>query len=91
MLGAVHGRLDCKRMSFLSELKRRKVLRAGSAYFVIVWVAIQVVDVLGPGLGLPDWVLTPVIICSIIGLPIVLVPSQQPRKPKSRDTTLTTF
>ncbi len=73
MLGLVNGRLGCTRMSFLSELKRRKVLRTGGGFLVAVWVAIQVVDVVGPELGLPDWVLTTVIVCSIIGLPIVLV------------------
>jgi TolB-like protein len=60
-------------MPFLTELKRRKVLRAGGAYLVAVWVLIQVVDVVGPGLGAPDWILTVVIVCSVIGLPIVLV------------------
>lgn len=59
-------------MSFLTELKRRHVFRAGGAYLVAVWVLLQITDVVAPALGLPGWVLTAEIVLAIVGLPIVL-------------------
>ena len=59
-------------MSLLTELKRRNVFRAGGAYLIAVWIALQVTDVVGPALGMPGWVLTAEIVLAIIGLPIVL-------------------
>ena len=42
-------------MSFIDELKRRKVLRVAAAYMVIAWVLIQVAATLEQTLELPDW------------------------------------
>lgn len=41
-------------MSFLQELKRRNVLRVGLAYLVASWLLLQVLDVIGEILQLPD-------------------------------------
>ena len=59
-------------MNFLSELKRRRVFRTGGAYLVAVWVILQVIDVVGPAVGLPDWTMTAGVIAAAVGLPVVL-------------------
>jgi TolB-like protein len=41
-------------MSLFEELKRRNVFRVGAAYLVIAWLLLQVLDVVGPILNLPD-------------------------------------
>jgi len=41
-------------MSFISELKRRNVVRVGVAYIVASWLLLQVTDVLTSVLGLPE-------------------------------------
>lgn len=41
-------------MQFLTELKRRNVFRVAAAYLVTSWLLLQVIDVVGPILGLPD-------------------------------------
>ena len=42
-------------ISFLSELKERKVLRVAVAYIVLTWIAIQVGETTFEALKLPDW------------------------------------
>jgi hypothetical protein len=42
-------------MSFFEELKRRNVIRVGIACVVAAWVLLQIFDVLGEILELPDW------------------------------------
>jgi TolB-like protein len=42
-------------MSFIEELKRRNVFRVGIAYAVGAWVLLQIFDVVGEILELPDW------------------------------------
>jgi TolB-like protein/Tfp pilus assembly protein PilF len=42
-------------MSFFEELKRRNVFRVGAAYAVAAWVLLQVLDVVGEILELPQW------------------------------------
>ena len=60
-------------MSFLGEIKRRKVFQVGAVYAVVAWLAIQVITSIETPLGLPDWVDTLVIVLLAIGLPITLV------------------
>lgn len=61
--------------AFVHELRRRRVCRALTTYCVAFWLVCQVVEILSPQLGLPDWTLRFVIIQGIIGLPIALVVS----------------
>ena len=42
-------------MSLFNELRRRNVFRVGIAYAVVAWLLMQVVDVVSPILGLPEW------------------------------------
>jgi TolB-like protein len=43
------------RMTFLEELRRRRVFRVGIAYVVAAWILLQVLDVIGEILELPPW------------------------------------
>jgi len=60
-------------MSFFKELKRRNVIRVGAAYLILGWVLLQVADVVGPILVLPDWVAKLVLLLLGLGFPVVLV------------------
>ena len=60
-------------MSFLSELKRRNVIRVATVYAVGTWLVLQVVDVLAGILSLPDWTLRFVLLIAALGFPFVLV------------------
>ncbi|MGH8223416.1 MAG: hypothetical protein ACREQZ_10630 [Woeseiaceae bacterium] len=42
-------------MSFFAELRRRNVFRVSIAYAVAAWLILQVIDVVAPLLGLPEW------------------------------------
>jgi tetratricopeptide (TPR) repeat protein len=57
---------------FIGELRRRNVLRVGAAFLIGGWVALQVFDILGPALGLPDWTIIAVAVLIVTGLPISL-------------------
>ena len=54
-------------MSFLAELKRRNVLRVLIAYLAGAWLLLQIADVVLPRLGVPDRVLTILIIVVAVG------------------------
>ena len=58
---------------FVSELKRRNVFRVGAAYAVVSWLVLQVVDLVFPRLGFPDWAITLVLILLLIGFPVALI------------------
>lgn len=62
-----------ERPSFLYELKRRKVVRAGIVYGAVAWAVVQAADVFVPALNLPAWVLTAVALVALLGLPLALV------------------
>lgn len=60
-------------MGLFQELRRRKVTRVAAVYVVTAWVLLQIVDVVGDPLGLPDWFAKVVIVLLAIGLPIALI------------------
>jgi eukaryotic-like serine/threonine-protein kinase len=60
-------------MSFLDELKRRRVFRAAAVYAATAFVLWQAADIAIPALHLPGWLLTAVVALTIIGLPVALV------------------
>jgi TolB-like protein len=59
--------------SLFSELKRRNVFRVGIAYIVVAWLIVQVLDVMLPTFGAPDWVQKVLILIVGLGLPISLL------------------
>lgn len=60
-------------MSFLGEIKRRKVFQVAAVYAVMAWLIIQVIDVINDPLKLPEWLDTVVIVLLAVGFPIAMV------------------
>ena len=60
-------------MSFIEELKRRNVFRAGIAYAAVAWLLIQVADTVFPAYGLPASGLTILITVLAVGFVPVIV------------------
>jgi adenylate cyclase len=58
---------------FLAELKRRRVYRVAIVYAAVAFVIWQIAEIAVPGLNLPDWTLTFVILVTFLGFPIALV------------------
>lgn len=60
-------------MSFFAELKRRNVFRVGIAYAVAAWIILQLTDVIGEIMELPDWGGKLILLLLIAGFPIALI------------------
>ena len=60
-------------VSFLNELKERKVLRVAIAYIVVAWIVMQVGEVTFEALKMPVWAQSLLVIFSLLGFPIALV------------------
>ena len=59
-------------MSFINELKRRNVFRAGAAYVILSWLVLQVADVILNNITAPAWVFRVLLLFLAAGLPFVL-------------------
>ena len=59
--------------SFFTELKRRNVYRVGIAYAIASWLVLQVIDVVEPIIGVPEWVPKLILVLLALGLPLVLI------------------
>lgn len=59
--------------SFVGELRRRNVLRAGALYVAAVWALAQGIAQLGPSFGMPDWGTRWFVIAAIVGFPFWIV------------------
>jgi TolB-like protein len=60
-------------VSFLGEIKRRKVFQVAAVYLVVAWLIMQVVDVVSGPLLLPDWFARVVILLLAAGFPVALI------------------
>ncbi len=60
------------RPSFLEELRRRKVVRAGSVYAAVAFATVEAADLVFPRLLLPDWSVTLVIALALAGMPLTV-------------------
>ncbi len=60
-------------MSFLGEIKRRKVFKVAAVYAVMAWLVIQIIDVINEPLQLPERLDTVVIVLLAVGFPIAMV------------------
>jgi Tol biopolymer transport system component len=60
-------------MSFLGEIKRRKVFKVAAVYAVMAWLIIQIIDVINEPLQLPERLDTIVIVLLAVGFPIAMV------------------
>ena len=58
--------------SFLYELKKRHVYRAAVAYAAVIFVVLQVADLVLPPLDAPEWIFKMLVVSSLAGFPIVV-------------------
>ena len=58
---------------FFADLKRRKVFRAMGVYGAVAFGVIQVVDIILPRLGFPDWTVTFTVWLCVMGFPFAVV------------------
>jgi adenylate cyclase len=61
-----------KLSTWMSELRRRKVVRVAVVYLVVAWLLIQVAGATFEPLGLPTWSIRLVIVLVALGFPVVL-------------------
>ena len=59
--------------SFLSELKRRNVIRSAILYLGAVWALAQGISQLGPSCGAPEWATRWFLVAAAIGFPFAVV------------------
>lgn len=64
---------DNPKGTFFEELKRRNVFRVAIAFAIASWLILQIVDVVVPMLGLPEWVGKMVLLMLIVSFPIALI------------------
>jgi len=62
-----------KKLKLFEELKRRNVFRVGAAYAVAAWVLLQVFDVVGEILELPEWGGKLILAMLVVGFFIALI------------------
>ena len=60
-------------MSFVAELKQRKVFRVATVYLVVTWIAVQAASIALPAFDAPPWMLRVVILVLALGLPLTLI------------------
>jgi TolB-like protein len=60
-------------MSFIHEIRRRKVVRVALVYVATAFAVVQAADVMLPRMGVPDWAVSLVVALAVLGLPIALV------------------
>jgi len=60
-------------IQFWQELKRRKVLHVITVYAASAFVILELVDILAPSLGLPDWTLNLVLLLLCVGFVIAVI------------------
>ena len=60
-------------MSFLDELKRRKVFRVAASYAVVAFIIMQLVEILFPMFNFPQWTQQFTVIIVLLGFPIAVI------------------
>ena len=60
-------------MSFLDELKRRKVFRVAASYAVVAFIIMQLVEILFPMFIFPQWTQQFTVIIVLLGFPIAVI------------------
>ena len=60
-------------ISFLNELKERKVLRVAVAYIVVTWIVVQVGETTFEALMLPAWSNTLLVVLTMFGYPFAVI------------------
>jgi adenylate cyclase len=60
-------------MSFLAEMKRRRVGKVAIAYGAVAWAVTESASVVLPALYLPEWTVTLIVVFLLLGFPIAMV------------------
>ena len=60
-------------MSFIDELKRRKVFRVAASYAVVAFIIMQLVEILFPMFDFPQWTQQFIVIVILLGFPIAVI------------------
>jgi TolB-like protein/cytochrome c-type biogenesis protein CcmH/NrfG len=60
-------------MSFLAEIKRRRVGKVAIAYGAVAWGVTESASVVLPALGVPEWAMTFLVVFLLVGFPIAMV------------------
>jgi TolB-like protein/tetratricopeptide (TPR) repeat protein len=55
------------------DLRRRRVFQVAAIYAAGAWVLVQVADVVGPTINMPNWVMTAIVGFAIVGFPIAVI------------------
>lgn len=58
---------------FVTELRRRRVIRVCLVYMVASWVIIQVAQTTFPALLVPDWAVSFVVALCVLGFPVAII------------------
>lgn len=58
---------------FISELRRRRVVRLAVVYVIVAWIVIQAAATIFPALNVPAWGTSLVVVLALLGFPIALV------------------
>jgi TolB-like protein/Tfp pilus assembly protein PilF len=56
-----------------SDLRRRQVFQVAAIYATVAWAAVQVAETVTEALYMPGWVMTAIVIFSIIGFPVTVI------------------
>ncbi len=80
--------------NIVKQLKSRKVFRSLAIYAGFAFVLLQVCSIIIPGLFLPEWTMTFIIVLTIIGFPIIAIlswiyditPAEDGEKPPTEAT-----
>ncbi|MEX0320584.1 MAG: tetratricopeptide repeat protein [Puniceicoccaceae bacterium] len=62
-----------EKVSFFTELKRRKVYRVAITYLIAAWLVIQVAAATFSGFGIPEWAFRFIVLMLVMGFPIALI------------------
>ena len=62
-------------MSFVEELKQRKVFKVAAAYVVAGWLVVQVASIALPAFEAPPWAMRASILAVLLGFPVALLVS----------------
>jgi len=57
----------------INELQHRRVFRTLGGYAFVAWIAVEAADVIFPALGVPESMLTGLIVIALTGFPVVAV------------------
>lgn len=59
--------------TLFAELVRRQVFRVAATYAIVGWLLLQIVGLLAPNLGLPDWTVALVLVILAVGFPLAIL------------------